>query len=74
MAKVVILGAGVMGSAMAVVAADRGHRVALVGTHLDDHIIRSIEETRLHPRPGTALPSTVTPYRWDCFAHALERV
>jgi glycerol-3-phosphate dehydrogenase (NAD(P)+) len=49
MAKVVILGAGVMGSAMAVVAADRGHRVVLVGTHLDESIISSIEKTKLHP-------------------------
>jgi glycerol-3-phosphate dehydrogenase len=36
MAKVVILGAGAMGSAMAMVTGDRGHRVALVGTHLDE--------------------------------------
>jgi glycerol-3-phosphate dehydrogenase (NAD(P)+) len=72
MAKVVILGAGVMGSAMAIVAADRGHRVELVGTHLDDQIIRSIEKTKLHPTLGTTLPSAVRPHRWDRFAQALE--
>ena len=72
MAKVVILGAGVMGSAMDMVTGDRGHRVALVGTHLDEAIISSIDETRLHPRLGVRLPSTVTCYRWNCFGQALQ--
>jgi glycerol-3-phosphate dehydrogenase (NAD(P)+) len=72
MAKVVILGAGAMGSAMAMVTGDKGHRVALVGTHLDEVIISSINETRLHPRLRVTLPSTVTAYRWDCFRQPLE--
>jgi glycerol-3-phosphate dehydrogenase (NAD(P)+) len=72
MAKVVILGAGVMGSAMAVVTGDRGHSVALVGTHLDESIIRSVEETKLHPKLGVTLPAAVTAYRWDQFGQALE--
>jgi glycerol-3-phosphate dehydrogenase (NAD(P)+) len=72
MAKVVILGAGAMGSAMAMVTGDRGHRVALVGTHLDEAIISSIDKTKLHPRLGVRLPSTVTAYRWECFGQALE--
>ena len=72
MAKVVILGAGVMGSAMAVVTGDRGHDVALVGTHLDEAIIRSLEETKLHPKLGVTLPEAVTAYRWDRFGEALE--
>lgn len=72
MAKIVILGAGVMGSAMAVVTGDRGHEVALVGTHLDEAIISSIEETKQHPALGVMLPSAVTAYRWRCFGQALE--
>ena len=72
MAKIVILGAGVMGSAMAVVTGDRGHEVALVGTHLDEAIISSIEETKLHPGLGVMLPSAITAYRWRCFGQALE--
>jgi glycerol-3-phosphate dehydrogenase (NAD(P)+) len=73
MAKIVILGAGVMGSAMAVVTGDKGHEVALVGTHLDEAIISSIEETKLHPGLGVMLPSSVTAYRWHRFGRALER-
>ncbi len=71
MAKVVILGAGVMGSAMAVVTADNGHNVALVGTHLDEEIISSIERTSLHPRLRVRLPSSVTAYRWEGLDQAL---
>jgi glycerol-3-phosphate dehydrogenase (NAD(P)+) len=73
MAKVVILGTGVMGSAMAVVASDRGHSVALVGTPLDEEILRSIEEKRLHPKLGVTLSSNVTAYRWERFGEALQK-
>ena len=73
MAKVVILGAGVMGSAMAVVAGDSGHSVALIGTHLDVAIIDSVKETGLHPKLGVALPSTVTAYQWDRFGEGFGR-
>jgi glycerol-3-phosphate dehydrogenase (NAD(P)+) len=31
-----------------------------------------VEDTKLHPRLGVRLPSTVTAFRWDCFAQALE--
>jgi len=72
MAKVIILGAGAMGSAMAMVTGDMGHRVALVGTHLDEVIISSINETRLHPGLRVMLPPTVTAYRWGRLRQALE--
>ena len=40
---ITILGAGVMGSAMCLPAADKGHTVRLVGTHLDREIIDSVK-------------------------------
>lgn len=50
MTNIVILGAGVMGSALAVTAASHpGNEVTLVGSPLDDHITQSINDTRLHP-------------------------
>lgn len=73
MADVVILGAGVMGAAMAVPAARAGARVALVGTHLDDAIIRSVAGNGHHPRLGLALPSSVTPLPHDRFGEAMDR-
>jgi glycerol-3-phosphate dehydrogenase (NAD(P)+) len=59
LANVVILGAGVMGSAMAVPLADNGHDVRLVGTHLDREIIDAIRSTGVHPGLGRELPSAV---------------
>ncbi len=71
MAEIVILGAGVMGSAMAMPATARGHRVALVGTHLDDDIIRSVAGNGHHPRLGLALPATVAAHRSTAFADVM---
>ncbi|QPB22288.1 glycerol-3-phosphate dehydrogenase [Rhizobium sp. 007] len=48
MAKIVILGAGVMGTALTVPATDNGHNVLLVGTPLDRKVI-----AELHRRGGS---------------------
>jgi glycerol-3-phosphate dehydrogenase (NAD(P)+) len=74
LANVVILGAGVMGSAMAVPLADDGHDVRLVGTHLDRQIIDAIRSTGVHPGLGRELPSAVRAHQLEeadaAFAHA----
>ena len=62
MSKIVILGAGVMGSAFSMPLTDNGHQVSLVGTHLDGDIIEEIHETRVHPGLRTRLHDNVTPY------------
>ena len=49
MAKIVVLGAGVMGSAFAQMIADSGHDVSLVGTHLDGNIISALRDGKAHP-------------------------
>lgn len=60
MSKVVILGAGVMGSAMALPLADNRHQVHLVGTHLDTEIIDSVSANHFHPRLRVHLPEMIT--------------
>jgi glycerol-3-phosphate dehydrogenase (NAD(P)+) len=74
MANIVVLGAGVMGSAFTMPLADNGHRVKLVGTHLDADIIEEIHETRVHPRLGSQLRAVVTPYTYDRLGEALQGV
>jgi glycerol-3-phosphate dehydrogenase (NAD(P)+) len=71
MANVVILGAGLMGSAFSTPLADNGHAVRLVGTHLDDEIIEELHESGVHPRLRVKLPATVTPYSYDRLGEAL---
>jgi glycerol-3-phosphate dehydrogenase (NAD(P)+) len=71
MSVVTILGAGVMGSAMVLPAADRDHEVRLVGTHLDRAIIDSVRASGRHPRLSVELPAGVKAFHHDEFARAL---
>ena len=43
MARIAILGAGMMGSALALPLIDRGHELRLVGTELDAGIISALK-------------------------------
>ncbi len=65
MSTIVILGSGVMGSALAMPLADNGHEVRLVGTHLDRAIIDAIAKTGVHPGLGRDLPPTVLPFQLE---------
>ena len=74
MSEVTIVGAGLMGTAMAWPLSDNGHRVRLVGTHLDTEIIASCLEKRWHPRLKRRLPDNVQPFYVEQLAQALEGV
>ena len=63
MARIAILDAGFMGSALIVPAADNGHAVALWGTHLDDHLIAAVRRGEPHSKPGG---SPATAGAWCC--------
>jgi glycerol-3-phosphate dehydrogenase (NAD(P)+) len=69
-----ILGAGVMGSAVAWPLADNGYEVHLIGTHLDDEIIQSCKVDRFHPKLKRTIPEKVTPYHIDELKSALDGV
>ncbi len=73
MGRVVVLGAGVMGTAFTVPVADNGHEVALVGTHLDGEIIDALRAGRAHPRLGVTVHKGVTPHTHDELQPALAR-
>jgi glycerol-3-phosphate dehydrogenase (NAD(P)+) len=70
--RIVILGAGVMGSAMAVPAGALGHDIDLVGTPLDDAIVRSVTGSGCHPRLGLTLPATTRAHEWTRFGETME--
>lgn len=71
MARVAILGAGFMGSALTVPAADNGHTIALWGTHLDDHLIAPVRAGAAHPKLGLVLPAAVTAFTFRELGAAL---
>ncbi len=65
MVKAAIIGAGLMGSAMAWPLSDNDNEVSLIGTHLDDEIIRSCREGNFHPKLGRKLPERVLPFYYS---------
>ena len=63
MAIVTIIGAGMMGSALAFPARENGHEVRLVGTHLDREIIDACRKTGQHPKFVRAFPEGIKYYQ-----------
>jgi glycerol-3-phosphate dehydrogenase (NAD(P)+) len=61
MTKIIVLGAGMMGTAVTIPLAGKGHDIHLVGTHLDSDIIEEIHERRFHPRLRSYVNESVKP-------------
>ena len=58
MKKIIIIGAGAMGSAFAVPCLENKNDVTLIGTHLEDDLINNIKSNNnLHPALNIELPS-----------------
>ncbi|MFP4375177.1 MAG: hypothetical protein ACLFPO_12670 [Spirochaetaceae bacterium] len=72
MAHVAIVGAGVMGTALAWPLSDNGHRISLVGTPLDREIIEEAKSRYRHPKLGRDLPPGVTAYHAEELGTAVE--
>ena len=72
MAKIAILGAGIMATALTWPLTDNGHEVALVGTHLDEEIVTSIQNTGVHPNLDLKVNEGVTAYQLADAATAFE--
>ena len=63
MATVTIIGAGMMGSALAFPARENGNEVRLVGTPLDREIIDACKKTDRHPKFNKDFPAGVKYYQ-----------
>ena len=73
MPRVVILGAGVMGTAFATPMSDNGMTVDLVGTHLDGDLVAAMQAGRIHPRLKAEIGANVTPLPVSELAATLAR-
>jgi glycerol-3-phosphate dehydrogenase (NAD(P)+) len=74
MGNLLILGAGMMGTALAIPLFDRGHDVRLVGTHLDDEIIASLKQASVHPKLKLEIPRGIRSFFHHELAQAAEGV
>ncbi len=72
MAIITIVGAGMMGSALAFPARENGHEVRLVGTPLDRAIIDTCRETDRHPKFTRDFPAGVKYYQIEEMEDALR--
>ncbi len=72
MAIVTIVGAGMMGSALAFPARENGHEVRLVGTHLDRLIIDACMATNRHPKFTRDFPAGMQYYQIEDLDRAIE--
>ena len=71
MAIVTIIGAGMMGSALAFPARENGHEVRLVGTHLDREIIDECRKSDKHPKFDKAFPAGLKYYQVEEMEEAI---
>ena len=72
MAIVTIIGAGMMGSALAFPARENGHEVRLVGTHLDREIIDTSRSTGRYPKFNKDFPCGVRYFQIEDLESAID--
>ena len=71
MKTITIIGAGMMGSALAFPARENGNDVRIVGTHLDREIIDACRKTNQHPKFNRAFPEGIRYYQIEEVKEAL---
>ena len=72
--KIIIIGAGAMGSAFGVPCVENKNDVTIVGTHLEDSLINNINSTdRVHPALKTQLPKEIKFERFDKLQNILSK-
>lgn len=72
MSKIAIIGAGMMGSALAFPARENGNEVNLVGTPLDRDIIDAVRATGRHPKFDADFPAGVSAFQFEEMEKAIE--
>ena len=72
MKTITIIGAGMMGSALAFPARENGNTVRIVGTHLDREIIDTCRKTNQHPKFNKPFPEGITYYHIEQVREALS--
>ena len=74
MKKIIIIGAGAMGSAFAVPCLENKNEVTIIGTHLEDDLIDSIKSNNnFHPALKVELPIKLKVEKYEKLKSILER-
>ena len=68
MSKIVIIGAGAMGSAFSFPCIDNNHDTNIVGTHLENEFVEKLKSKKnLHPALNVIIPDKVKIFKFDKF-------
>ena len=72
MSKIIIIGAGAMGSAFAFPCLDNNHDIHIVGTHLENDFIENLKKNKnLHPGLNIKIPDQIKIFKFDKFDELL---
>ena len=73
MSKIVIIGAGAMGSAFALPCLDNNHDINIVGTHLENDFIDHLKKNEnLHPGLNIKIPKAIKIFKFEKFKELLK--
>ena len=73
MSKIVIIGAGAMGSAFALPCLDNNHDVNIVGTHLENEFIDNLKKNKnIHSSLNTQIPEGIKIFKFEKFNELLK--
>ncbi len=66
MAKIIIIGAGAMGTAFSLPCLDNNHDISIIGTHLENEFIDKFKKDGyLHPSLKTKIPNEINVFKFD---------
>ena len=65
MGKIIIIGAGAMGTAFAYPCFDNKHEVNVIGTHLENKSIDELNKSRLHPGLNLKVSSSIQFFKYE---------
>ena len=73
MKKIIIIGAGAMGSAFSVPCLDNGHDINIIGTHLENEFIDKLKKNEnLHIGLNTKIPQKIKISKFEKFDELLK--
>jgi len=73
MSKIVIIGAGAMGTAFAFPCLDNNHDTNIIGTHLENDFIELVlKNKRLHPGLNSTIPEGINLFKYEKFDSILS--
>tara|TARA_B100000963_G_scaffold182618_1_gene158753 strand:- start:1778 stop:2824 length:1047 start_codon:yes stop_codon:yes gene_type:complete len=73
MSKIVIIGAGAMGTAFALPCLDNNHDINIIGTHLENEFIDDLKNNdNLHPGLNTKIPKEIKFFKFEKFDELLK--